>query len=295
MIITDSSLHSLFTGFKAAFNQGKEKAQTSWEQIATEVPSSTASNTYGWLGQFPSFREWIGERVLKDISAHGYVIQNKAYESSIVVPRDDIEDDQFGVFGALFEEMGRAATVHPDELVYNLLKKGTSELCYDGKKFFDTAHPVGPVGESQREVSNFQDGGGPAWYLLDVSRSLKPLLFQTRRKYDLRAMTRADDEAVWMRREFRYGVDARVNAGFGFWQFAYCSKAPLTPENYEAARKTMLGYRSDEGRPLGVIPRLLVVPSELEGKARTLVVKDANDGNPWAGSAEVLVSPWLDY
>lgn len=295
MIITDSSLNALFTGFKAAFRQGKAKAVTSWQQIATEVPSSTASNTYGWLGQFPAFREWIGDRVLKDISAHGYVIQNKAYESSIVVAKDIIEDDQFGVFGTLFEEMGRAATVHPDELVYGLLKKGTSEKCYDGKNFFDTTHPVGPAGENQRSVSNFQDGDGPAWYLLDVSRALKPLLFQMRQKYDLRAMNRAEDEAVWMRREYRYGVDARVNAGFGFWQFAYCSKAPLTPENYEAARKTMLGYRSDEDRPLGVIPRLLVVPSELEGKARTLVVKDANDGNPWAGSAEVLVSPWLDY
>lgn len=294
MIITNSSLNSLFTGFKAVFQKGQVKANPSWQQIATEVPSSTASNTYGWLGQFPAFREWIGERVLKDISAHGYVVQNKAYESSIVVPRDDIEDDQYGVFGTLFEEMGRAAAMHPDELVFNLLKTGTSALCYDGQNFFDTDHPVGAAGD-QQSVSNFQDGDGPAWYLMDVDRALKPLLFQTRRKYDLQAMNRGDDEAVWMRREFRYGVDARVNAGFGFWQFAYCSKAPLTPENYEAARKAMLGYRSDEGRPLGVIPRLLVVPSALEGKARTLVVKDANDGNPWAGSAEVLVSPWLDY
>ena len=294
MLITDRSLDALFTGYKTLFNQGKQKAQTSWQQIATKVPSSSTSNTYGWLGQFPAFREWVGERVLKDISAHGYVIKNKSYESSIVVPRDDIEDDQVGVYGPLFDEMGRAATVHPDELIYSLLKTGTTELCYDGQYFFDTDHPVGE-GDNVRSVSNFQDGDGPAWYLMDVSRSLKPLLFQERRPYDLRAMNRLDDEAVWMRKEFRYGVDARVSAGFGFWQFAYCSKAPLTPENYEAARRAMLGYRSDQGRPLGVIPRLLVVPSELEGKARTLVVKDANDGNPWAGTAEVLVSPWLDY
>lgn len=295
MIINKASLDALFTGFKTKFNQGRDKAETSWKQIATEVPSSTESNTYGWLGQFPAFREWIGDRVLQNISAYGYLVKNKKYESTIVVKRDDIDDDQYGVFGTLFEEMGRASTVHPDELVYGLLKRGTSELCYDGKNFFDTEHPVGPLGGETRPVSNFQDGDGPAWYLMDVSRALKPMLFQMRRKYNLQAMNRLDDESVYMRDEFLYGVDARVCAGFGFWQFAYCSKAPLTPENYEAARKAMLGYKSDEGRPLGVIPRLLVVPSELEGKARTLVVKDANNGNPWAGSAEVLVSPWLDY
>ena len=190
----------------------------------------------------------------------------------------------------LFQEMGRAAAVHPDELIYGLLKQGTTRKCYDGKNFFDTAHPVG---EPSVEVSNFQDGDGPAWYLLDVSRALKPLIFQVRRDYKLLAMNRLEDEAVFMRNEYRYGVDARVNAGFGFWQFAYCSKAPLTPENYEAARAAMLGYKSDQGRPLGVIPRLLVVPPELEGKARTLLVKDGNNENPWTGSAEPLVSPWL--
>ncbi|MCE1004216.1 Mu-like prophage major head subunit gpT family protein [Pseudomonas sp. NMI1173_11] len=292
MLITPNILRALFTGFNAAFNTGAKNAVTNWEKIATEVESSSASNTYGWLGQFPTFREWIGDRVLKDISAHGYVVENKKYESSIVVPRTDIEDDQVGVYGKLFEEMGRAAVVHGDELIFGLLKNGTSQKCYDGKNFFDTAHPVG---ETPAPVSNFQDGDGPAWYLLDVSRALKPLLFQVRRKYNLQAVNSPNDEMVFMRDEYRYGVDARVNAGFGFWQFAYCSKAPLTPENYEAARAAMLKYKSDQGRPLGVIPRLLVVPSELEGKARTLVVKDANDGNPWAGSADVLVSPWLDY
>ena len=96
-----------------------------------------------------------------------------------------------------------------------------------------------------------------------------------------------------MRDEYRYGVDARVNAGFGFWQFAYCSKAPLTVENYEAARAAMMDFKSDGGRPLGVVPGMLLVPPVLEGKARSLLVKDASGGNPWAGTAEPLVSTWL--
>ncbi|WP_312818151.1 Mu-like prophage major head subunit gpT family protein, partial [Pseudomonas sp.] len=142
-------------------------------------------------------------------------------------------------------------------------------------------------------VSNYQDGTGPAWYLLDVSRAIKPIIFQKRRNYDLKAMTKVDDEAVFMEDVYRYGVDARVNAGFGLWQFAYCSKAPFNAENYAAARAAMKAFKADGGRPLGVNPGLLVVPSSLEGPARKLVVKDAEGGNEWAGSAEVLSPSWL--
>ena len=293
MIVNSTSLQAMFIGFKTLFNKGSKEAGPSWPQIATEVPSSNRSTTYAWLGQFPAFREWVGDRVLNNIAAHGYNVENKMYESSIVVSRSDIEDDQVGVYGPMFEEMGRAAATHPDELIFGLLKNGTTEKCFDGRPFFDTAHPVG-LGETPTPISNYQDGTGPSWYLLDVSRAIKPLLFQVRRKYDLVAMNRAEDEGVFMRNEYRYGVDARCAAGFGFWQFAYCSKAPLTADSYKDARAKMLAYKSDEDRPLRVIPRLLVVPPSLEAEARALLVKGKDDGNPWAGSAELLVCPWLD-
>ncbi|KPA90611.1 Mu-like prophage major head subunit gpT [Pseudomonas asplenii] len=296
MIITQGALTALFTAFKAEFQNAQAATPSDWQRIATLVPSSSASNTYGWLGQFPTFREWIGDRVLKSMAAHGYTITNKKYEASVGVPRDAIEDDEIGVYKPLFQEMGRASTAHPDELVFALLKAGLTTTCYDGQYFFDVDHPVYPSTDgtgSAVSVSNFQDGDGPAWYLLDTSRALKPIIFQNRRNYDLKAMTNMDDENVFMRDEYRYGVDARVNAGFGFWQFAYCSKAPLTPENYGKARAAMKAFTADGGRPLGINPGLLVVPSSLEGAARKIVVKDANAGNEWAGTAEVLSPSWL--
>ncbi|WNJ87111.1 Mu-like prophage major head subunit gpT family protein [Pseudomonas canadensis] len=296
MIITTAALQALFTAFKAEFQNAQAATPTDWQRIATLVPSSSASNTYGWLGQFPTFREWIGDRVLKNMAAHGYSITNKKFESSIGVPRDAIEDDEIGVYKPLFQEMGRASTAHPDELVFGLLKQGLATLCYDGQNFFDVDHPVYPNTDGTGtavSVSNYQDGEGPAWYLLDVSRAIKPIIFQKRRDYALKAMTSMDDEQVFMRDEYRYGVDARANVGFGFWQFAFCSKAPLTAENYGAARAAMKNFHADGGRPLGVNPGLLVVPSQLEGAARKILVKDADNGNEWAGTAEVLSPSWL--
>jgi phage major head subunit gpT-like protein len=55
----------------------------------------------------------------------------------------------------------------------------------------------------------------------------------------------------------------------------------------------MKNFHADGGRPLGINPGLLVVPSQLEGAARKILVKDANSGNEWAGTAEVLAPSWL--
>lgn len=296
MIITPQALAAFFISFRSEYQRAFTDTPTDWQRIATEVPSTGSSNTYAWLGQFPAFREWIGERVLRDMATHAYTITNKKFESSVSVPRDAMEDDEVGVYGPLFQEMGRAAKAHPDELVFAMLKAGLTTACYDGQNFFDADHPLFPNSDgtgTATSVSNYQDGTGPAWYLLDVSRAIKPIIFQKRRNYDLKSMTKPDDEGVFMEDVYRYGVDARVNTGFGLWQFAYCSKAPLNAENYAAARAAMKAFKADGGRPLGIRPGLLVVPSSLEGAARKLVVKDAEGGNEWAGTAEVLSPSWL--
>lgn len=298
-IVTAQLLQALNVGFRAEFQKGLTGADTQWEQVATRVPSTTKSNTFGWLGQFPRLREWVGDRVLKDMKAHGYSIENKSFEATVSVPRVDIEDDQVGVFSPLMEEMGRAAKTHPDELVFLLLAAGVNTTCYDGQYFFDTDHPVYPnvdgtgVATSVSNLDVPETGAGPAWYLLDTTRAIKPLIFQERKEPVFTPMTKLDDESVFTSNLFRWGVDSRCNAGFGFWQMAYCSKQTLDSTNYGKARAAMMSFKADGGRPLGIKPNLLVVPPSLEGAARKLLEKDAEGGNEWYGSAKLLVSPWL--
>ncbi|MCE9679611.1 Mu-like prophage major head subunit gpT family protein [Shewanella sp. AS1] len=297
MIINKANLSSLFVAIKTAFNKGLKDTNPQWQKVATLVPSTTASTTYAWLGQFPRLREWIGDRQLKSLAAHAYSVVNKKFESSVAIPRDDIDDDTYGVFTPLFEEMGYAAATHPDELVYALLAAGFTTACYDGQNFFDTDHPVGNEDGGITSVSNMQAGAGAPWFLLDVNRPIKPLIFQRRRDYAIKAMTKDDDEAVFMRDEYRYGVDARVNAGFGLWQLAFGSKAVLDAANFKAARTGMKSLKSDEGRPLAVMPNLLVVGPSNEAAAEALIMTRTLDGggdNPLYKTVEVLVVPWLD-
>lgn len=300
-IVTPALLTNLMTGFRSDFQTAYSamQAQTQFAKIATTVPSSSKSNTYGWLGQFPKFREWVGDRTVKDMEASAYQILNKSYESTVGVARTDIEDDNIGVYRPLMSEMGRAAASFPDELVFALLAAGNATACYDGQFFFDTDHPVYPNTDGTGAVATVSNNDvpgaspGAAWYLLDASRVLKPLIYQERKAANFQAMTNEQDESVFMSNLYRYGVDTRCNVGYGFWQMAYRSQQPLDATHYASARAAMMGFKADGGRPLGITPTILVVPPSLEGAARALVTKDASQGNPWYGTAEVLVSPWL--
>lgn len=189
--------------------------------------------------------------------------------------------------------MGRAAGVHPDQLVFGLLKAGFTTPCYDGQFFFDTDHPVGR--EVKASVSNSGGGSGTAWYLLDTSRTVKPIIFQKRKEYTFTSLTRPEDDHVFKNKEFVYGVDSRVNVGFGLWQLAYGSKQTLDETNFNAAYAAMSSFNSDEGRPMGLRPTHLVVPPSLR-EAALKIVRDygtSGESNVNRNLVKVLDTPWL--
>lgn len=267
MLINTANLQQLFTGFKTAFNLGYSQVPTIWPQVATLVPSATEMEIYAWLGEWPEFREWIGDRHIKSLKANKYTLANKSYESTIGVPKNKLEDDTYGVFRPMFEGEGQAAARHPDRLLIDAVIAGTTELCYDGQYFFDTDHPVGAT-----TVANYDSaGGGQAWYLLCTAHSLKPFIYQRRQGYEFTRMTDLTDEAVFMRKEYRYGVDARGAFGYGFWQMAYCSKQTLNGTNFDAAYNALLAMASDQGRNLGIMPDLLLVGRSNRVAAETLL------------------------
>lgn len=296
MIVNRTNIGLLTTGFKAVFNQAFDTAPSTFERVAMVVPSSTAAENYGWLGAFPRFREWVGDRVIQNLRQHDFTIRNRDFELTIGVERNSIEDDQYGIYNPMFSAMGEQSKTHPDELVYALLKDALARTGYDGQYFFDTDHPVLSADGVEQSVSNIQVGAGTPWFLLDASRSIKPLIFQKRRDYKFTRMDKDEDESVFSRREFRYGVDARVNAGLGLWQLGFASQLALTADNYAAARAAMQSFKADGGKPLNIRPTLLVVPPSLERDAFNVVQAEklANGAdNPHKGTAQVLTTAWL--
>lgn len=295
MIVNRANLALLNQAFNAAFKAGIGMVKPMWSEVAMKVPSTTGEEKYAWLGSTTRFREWLGERTYQNLKQHDYTIKNKTFENTVAVPREAVEDDQFGIYTPLVNQLGMDAQLHPDELIFALVATGFTQLCYDGQYFFDTDHPVGP-NESPASVSNHGGGGGTAWYLLDTSKAIKPFILQMRRDYAFTPRTSLTDDNVFDKNEFVYGVDGRLNVGFGLWQLGFGSKQTLDVTNYAAARTAMMSFKSDGGKPLNVTPNVLLVPPSLEKAGLDLLQAErlANGStNTYRNTARLVVCPWL--
>ncbi|AWK84481.1 Mu-like prophage major head subunit gpT family protein [Photobacterium damselae] len=290
-------LQALFVAMSAAYTQGLTAAKPQWTDVATEVPSSGAANYYGWLKDLPGITEWVGDRQLKDIGKHGYAIENKTFESSISISRENVEDDQIGMYSVIARNYGDQVAVFPDELTYGLLAKGFSTLCYDGQNYFDTDHPVDstPATTFSNVVGNPSTDSGEPWFLIDDSKVLKPIVFQNRRPFVFKNMN-PSEEYAWFNNKLAAGVDGRCNVGFSFPQLAIGSKAALSEASYEEAKKMLGSMKRADGTPLGTRAKVLVVGSSNEAAAKKLINRmliDGGDSNPYYNDVKVVVSPFI--
>lgn len=296
MIINRAALEGILTSFRADYQAGTLAAKPLKDRFAMTSQSSTREETYGWLGAYNSLREWIGDRQLNGLVAHGFTIKNRTFENTVSVPREDIEDDVIGVYSGAFQLMGADAAMHPDKLIFELLRAGTKSTCYDGQNFFDTDHPINPDSATAGTVSNcdmVNPSDAPEWVLMDTSKVIKPFIFQRRKDYTFVAMDQDGDENVFMRNEYVYGVEARVNAGYGLWQLAYGSNKDLSYSNYANARAAMMKLKAPNGNPLGIVPDVLLVSPDYEAEARDLLLTPKYNDGAMNGTAEIIVCPWL--
>lgn len=308
MLINPANLEAMFYGFDARF-QGAFTAAKPWHtKLATVVPSSTKATRYHWMEAVPRLREWVGERHVHNLVARAFVIENKKWELTVEVPKDDVEDDQIGVYTQRVEMMGRSAALWPDDVLTTLIRDGLTTLCADGQLFFDTDHPknldsaaagtysnklttaltapnygaaraimrayvgadthslsVNPtllvvppaLEDTARAILNSEliapgaawagnaadvaatniyrnsaellvidelNDDPTRWYLFDISKPIKPFVFQMRKAPNFVSMTAPNDPNVFWQDQFVYGVDSRGNAGFTMPFLALTSK-----------------------------------------------------------------------
>jgi phage major head subunit gpT-like protein len=296
MIVNAQTLAALRVGFKTEFQNAFDAVEKQKDRVAKTVRSTTALNTYGWLKDISGLREWIGPRVIDNMSEASYTLVNKHFEKTVSVNRNHIEDDNLGMYSDGFTMMGDGAARLPEELVFGLLKAGFNTNCFDGQFFFDTDHPIMLADGTMGTYANTDGGSGAPWFLLCTKRPLKPIIYQERKAPNFVARDKETDENVFDRNEFVYGVDMRCNVGFGLPQLAWGSKQTLNATNYATARAAIINMKGDGGKPLGLIPDLLVVGGALEGAAKGIVqsqLVNGGESNVWAGTAEVMVCSYL--
>lgn len=293
MLVNLENVQLLHTMYSAAFQTGLARADVSYAEIATAVPSNNKSNTYPWLGDMSDVREWVGDRVVDEMAGHEFTIKNKTWEKTIAVLREDIEDDTYGLYSPMAEDLGFKSRTHRSRLMWSLVTNGEAGLCYDGKPFFATNHKTddGPT------QSNLIAGAGAAWYLADLSRPLKPLIFQMRREMELVSLTKPEDANVFWTKRFLWGTDGRYNGGYGFWQTMLKSKATLNEANLTAARLQMSTLKDAKGELLAMRPTTLIVGPTLETAAEKLILNLSlanGESNIMRGKYKLIVCPYLE-
>ncbi|HTN30676.1 MAG TPA: Mu-like prophage major head subunit gpT family protein [Pseudomonas sp.] len=296
MDLTSANLQALFRAYNTNFQRGFASMGADgalYEQFCTTVPSTTAVEVYPFLKSLPRLREWIGDRVVHSLEGGEFSIKNRKFELTEGISRDAIDDDTYGLYAPVFEEFGRSSREHPNELAVETLVNNPK--CYDGASLFGNHIVLNDKGK-ETQVSNDMGGAGAAWYVMDLTRVIKPVVFQKRRDYHFRALTDLNSDSVFTTDKFKFGVDARVNAGAGLWQLIVRSKEPFNAETYAEARARLVELKGDHGRPLALRHSHTMVPNGHEGAAlRVLNNSQAANGatNEWAGTSKLILNPWL--
>lgn len=122
-------------------------------RIAFNATSENATEKYGWLGQVPKMREWIGQRQVAKLLASDYEIKNKHFESTIALLVSDLRRDKTNQIRARIGDLAKTAGEHMYELVVALMNGGAATACYDGQFFYDTDHEEGESGVQSNDLA----------------------------------------------------------------------------------------------------------------------------------------------
>lgn len=287
-VITQALLDALRVTFSKAFEQGMTEAQIVGEFMSTPIPSSTAINTYGFLGDLPIFRKWVGEKRIKQVIEKVYQLINEDYEATLGVHKNQIEDDQIGLYPAMFQGWGREGRLWMDRLRFQALALGHTLPCFDGQNFFDDEHPS--YDEAGTTWSNSDTtAGGEAWFLLDCSQPLKPLISQERKAPFFWWINNLQDSKVAETGIMTAYGEARGAVGYTLPFLAYRSTRTLNAANYVLARDAMKAFKDDNGEPRGIRPTHLVVGISNHQKAKDTFKRNLTNGESNTLAGEVTI------
>lgn len=123
------------------------------DAISNYFTSDQPEETYAMLGQVPAFREWIGGRQAKGLRDDFFTIRNKHFEATLNILLTDMRRDKTGQIRARVAEFAMRGQAHFAKLLSTLIVNGASNLCYDGKYFFDTTHSEGSSGSLSNSIT----------------------------------------------------------------------------------------------------------------------------------------------
>jgi len=265
MLVNKATIAAVFVSLKTTFHNAFDAAPSQWQQTAMLVPSGSSQNDYTWLSKFPKMRKWIGDKVLKQLEAFKYTIVNDDFEATVEVDRNDIEDDNLGIYAPQAQMAGWSAKQLPDEIVADLKNNAFANTCYDGQYFYDTDHSVAgssvsnkgtaalsgatqaaaaaSYGAARTAIMSFKDDEGRPLALIPDVLEVPPAL-ETEGKRLLEMDKLADDTPNPYKGTAKLLVNPRLTSTTAW--FLHCTSMPVKPFVYQERKAPNFVEQTDE-------------------------------------------------
>jgi len=270
-----------------------------WGEICTTFATNSTTIDLINLLDVPEYEREIGGVAFADLEGENLEITPKRFSAGLKMHEDIIDDDNMNVLLDRVADLGRAPENTFLKYTFLALKAGiaaTYSNCLDGGLFFNNTHT-----NDAGSYSNYAAGGGStAWYLLDCSHKVKPIVLVARKDPQFK-QENPDSSHRFETGEVRWKVAGRMWMSYGMWQHAFCDTNPLTDTRIWTDIEAIRGYKDNAGRYTHAQPTHLCVAPDTEQTARELLERLRIQGTAAAPSNEpvqnlnlkLIVDPYL--
>ena len=119
------------------------------------------------------------------------------------------------------DEEGAPLKIKPNVLVVPPALEDEARVLLESEKFADGTKNIYKGTAELMVVDELESD--TEWFLFDTNQIIKPFIFQEREAPEFVSQTNMDSDDVFMKAEYKFGVEARGQSGYGFWQMGYGS------------------------------------------------------------------------
>jgi phage major head subunit gpT-like protein len=156
--VTPALVAGALTNFRRGFDAAFAAALNlqPWREIATEVQSTSDTETHLGLGTVPTMVD-VTHDVLQVESLYAFdlTIPNLTYKAAFEVPRTYFEDEKLGLVRPKIAELAEEAARHPGQLLFQIVVNNST--AFDGTALIADTRTIGRSANIDNQIAGGSD------------------------------------------------------------------------------------------------------------------------------------------
>jgi hypothetical protein len=159
-----AKIEAAYIGFQTMLHNRLNRPDALYPRIAKVTETENVLDTQLWLSNNPKMQLWLGDKDLNQYRGESFPIVTRPHEASVMVPKNDILNDRFGLFRSRLESMADAYGWALDDMVIGAICAGIAGTAlgttYDGQNLVDVDHTalsIGGTNQSNKVTGAFSE------------------------------------------------------------------------------------------------------------------------------------------